>query len=138
MSSKEKTSLESEGGLGAYARARRSLMRRARAGFFCVFGVDVEACDPATSGSSNWHLRRTEYRHRVHSGNGWADGHPACLLVCGDADVAVDRAQRACVRRFTAIIPLAVRPRQRLLQASPRWRGFLESVRLADFSSSLG
>ena len=51
-------------------------------------------------------------------------------LVCGDADAAVDAAQRACEQRFTAIIPLAVRPRQRLLQASPRWRGFLESVRL--------
>jgi hypothetical protein len=31
-----------------------------------------------------------------------------------------------------AIIPLAVRPRQRLLRTSPRWRGFLASVRRAD------
>jgi TolB-like protein len=53
-------------------------------------------------------------------------------LVCGDVDTAVGWAQRACEQRYTAFIPLTVRPRQGLLRASPRWRGFLESVRLDD------
>jgi tetratricopeptide (TPR) repeat protein len=64
------------------------------------------------------------------------DNGPAGLfiyhLICGDADAAIGCAQRACEQRYTAIIPLAVRPRQRLLRTSPRWRGLLESARLAD------
>jgi serine/threonine-protein kinase len=77
-------------------------------------------------------------RARPHVDALRADGDtgPAGLfiyhVVSGDADAAIDSAQQACERRFTAIIPLAVRPRQRLLRTSPRWRGFLESVRLAD------
>jgi len=79
-------------------------------------------------------------RARPHVDALRADGEkgPAGLfiyhVVRGDAEAAIECAQQACERRFTGIIPLAVRPRQRLLQASPRWRGLLESVRLANQS----
>jgi TolB-like protein/Tfp pilus assembly protein PilF len=66
----------------------------------------------------------------LRAGDNGAAGLFIYHLVCGDADAAVGWAQRACEQRYTAIIPLAVRPRQRWLQTSPRWRGFLDSVRL--------
>jgi len=81
-------------------------------------------------------------RARLHVDALRADDHNGAAglfiyhVVCGDADAAIGCAQRACEQRYTAMIPLAVRPRQRLLRASPRWRGFMESMRLADDSRS--